>query len=413
MVTVDMDKFSSSSKHIRVAFIDGLRGYGALGVFLIHIGGLVFRPIHPYFNWLVDMGKEGVVVFFFISAFSICLSIDKIKHFDYKAYLIKRYLRLAPLYYSILGAAVIIFFAVNRTWYVKNIVDIFTHVTFSNFDFINHAAQTSVLGVEWTMPIIFWFYVLIPLLYFLGKWNIIALMLATIGGAAIYFYEYAAIWKWYAFNPIFRERGSPLNYLFTYLFAVTIFWLYKKRNIFKEVGGKSLVCVLTFMGILLLIIHNSSVFQIKLVGLILGSFLYLFFMKPKLMSRRSVQIGKILFIFESIGLMGIFFYYMVNRYIDHVPMVTLYLGLFTYSNLLYTPKIIAILFENRIIRFIGSISYAFYLVHLMVASYYDRWTNGVFQQIYIRFILILMITIGVSYLFTRYSTIRRKEVIRK
>jgi peptidoglycan/LPS O-acetylase OafA/YrhL len=398
---------SLSLKNNRIGFIDGLRGYGALGVFLIHVGGLVFRPIHPYFNWLVDMGKEGIVVFFFISAISICISIDNAKRFDFKTYLLKRYLRLAPLYYSILGVSVLVFYIVHKTWYVKNITDIFLHLGFTNLDFVNNAAQTSILGVEWTMPIIFWFYMLIPFLYRLGKKNLFVSLFCTIGAAAIYFYAYGALWKWYAFNPIFRERGSPLSYLFTYLFAITIFWLYKKRNVFKKVSWESLIYVAAFTGILVIIIHNSSVFQIKLVGLILGSFLYLFFIKPKLISLRITHVKKLLFLFESIGLLGIFFYYMVNRYIDHIPMVTLYLGLFTYSNLLYSPGIIKILFENRIIRFIGSISYAFYLVHVTIASYYDRWTGGVFQQVHIRFLLILIITIGVSYVFTRYSKFRR------
>ena len=390
----------------RIAFIDGLRGYGALGVFIIHVGGLVFRPIHPYFNWLVDMGKEGIVVFFFISAFSVCLSIDRMKRFDFKSYLWNRYVRLAPLYYAILAVAVVFSYIVNKTWYTKSLADVVTHLTFTNLDFVNNAAQTSILGVEWTMPIIFLFYLVIPPLYFLGKRNIIALIAATIGGAAVYFYEYGSISKWYAFNPIFRERGSPLNYLFTYLFAVTIFWLYKKRVVFKSIGWKSIFYLLSFIGILIMIVHNSSIFQIKLVFLIFGSFLYVFYIKPLLISLRWRRTKTLLFILESIGLLGIFFYYMVNRYIDHMPLVTLYLGLFVYSNLLYTPGIISALFENRIIRFIGNISYAFYLMHVIIASYYDRWTTGIFQQLYVRFFLILMITVGASYIFTRYSTYR-------
>jgi peptidoglycan/LPS O-acetylase OafA/YrhL len=401
-----MNMSSLPLKNRRVAFIDGLRGYGALGVFLIHVGGLVFRPISPYFSWLVDMGKEGIVVFFFISALSICMSIDRLKQFDYKKYLWKRYVRLAPLYYAILITAVGIFYIVNKTWYTNSIADIFTHLTFTNFDFINNAAQTSILGVEWTMPIIFCFYLLTPLLYMLGKKNTFVLIACAIGGAAVYFYEYAAIAKWYAFNPIFRERGSPLNYLFTYIFAITIFWLYKKRNVFRTIGRKSLVYVVLFSGVFFLTIRNSSVFQMKLVALMLISFFYMFFVKPKLISWHSSKLRAILFAVESIGLLGIFFYYMVNRYIDHVPMVTLYLGLFTYSNLLYTPKIISTLFENNMIRFIGRISYAFYLMHVIIASYYDRWTTGIFQQLYVRFFLILMITVGGSYIFTRYSTYR-------
>ena len=393
----------------RIGFIDGLRGYGALGVFLIHIGGLAFRPINPYFDSFVEMGKEGIVVFFFVSAISICLSTDRAKMFDYTKYMVKRYVRLAPLYYLILGIAVIMFWIVNKTWYTNNITDLVSHLTFTNLDFINHAAQTSILGVEWTMPIIFLFYLFIPLLYTLGKWNIIALMFCTIGGAAIYFYEYI-FGNWYAFNPIFRERGSPLNYVFTYLFAVTIFWLYKKRGVFKKMNWRSLLSVAAFTGILLFIVHSSSVYQIKLICLFLGSFLYLFFIKPILISWKSTQLKNIVFSLESIGLLGIFFYYMVNRYIDRVPMVTLYLGLFIYSNFLYTPKIIKILFENRIIRFMGSISYALYLVHFMIASYYDRWTSGIFQQVYIRFFLLLIISIGISYVCTRYSTLRPTKV---
>ena len=60
----------------RLAHLDGLRAVAALMVFLIHSGAPSLRAAGPIGNGIADHGKYGVTVFFVVSAFSLCVSLQ-------------------------------------------------------------------------------------------------------------------------------------------------------------------------------------------------------------------------------------------------------------------------------------------------------------------------------------------------
>ena len=96
------------------AYIDALRGWAIALVLLVHAGQGPFgvRALDRYDpdaagltlpDWLqhiCDAGENGVVLFFVVSAASLTLSALARDDFDLKAYAIRRFLRIAPMFYG-------------------------------------------------------------------------------------------------------------------------------------------------------------------------------------------------------------------------------------------------------------------------------------------------------------------------
>src|SRR5690242_11692640 len=87
----------------RVAFLDGLRAIAALLVFLVHSAAPALRQGDEPLR--IDLAKYGVTIFFVVSAFSLCLSLTRESErgeIRWGAYFIRRFFRIAPLYYAVL-----------------------------------------------------------------------------------------------------------------------------------------------------------------------------------------------------------------------------------------------------------------------------------------------------------------------
>lgn len=135
-------------------FITGMRAYAALAVVLTHAGGSGFR-----------LGQSGVAVFFVISGFSVAASYARTS--DFFSYVAKRLARIAPLYYLWMAVAI----ATGTTaveWQRRfdTSVDgynVLMHLAFlSCWDF---RIATTIIGVEWTLPIEVTWYLVLPFLF--------------------------------------------------------------------------------------------------------------------------------------------------------------------------------------------------------------------------------------------------------
>src|SRR5580692_9521155 len=92
----------------RMAYLDGLRAVAALMVFAGHAaaGGLLpLAPLGSIGFSLVSHGPYGVTIFFVLSAYTLCMSVAP--RFDgepvsWRAYFIRRFFRIAPLYYVVM-----------------------------------------------------------------------------------------------------------------------------------------------------------------------------------------------------------------------------------------------------------------------------------------------------------------------
>jgi peptidoglycan/LPS O-acetylase OafA/YrhL len=155
-------------KETNTLFLTGLRGYSALAVFFIHSNGGGFRSLGKWASEIVDLGKYGVISFFVLSALTLAMSIESTKTFSYSYYLLRRFARIFPMYCAVM----IPFWWMGGNNYFQNmfgfgsrdIYDLFMHLTFLNIWDVRY--QGSIIGVEWTVPIEMWTYLILPPLFF-------------------------------------------------------------------------------------------------------------------------------------------------------------------------------------------------------------------------------------------------------
>lgn len=188
--------------------IDGLRGVSAIFVFMSHSllswryffvdGGwinntplLIFdKNINENFAiGFLTFGGMGVSFFFMITGFLFFDQLLKSKgKINVKNFFIKRFFRIAPLYYTVI---VLVFFVVFSTGVAefetlkKEIQAFLSWLTFglSNIKTISNLIPTSlvVAGVLWTLGIEWKFYACIPLLSFFTRRKLVAILFVFCG----------------------------------------------------------------------------------------------------------------------------------------------------------------------------------------------------------------------------------------
>jgi peptidoglycan/LPS O-acetylase OafA/YrhL len=84
----------------KYAYIDSLRGLAILGVIFVHTAQSI-TGLSPQLANICNYGKHGVQLFFFLSAYTLCLSMQERKNEGAAKtkYFIRRFFRIAPLYY--------------------------------------------------------------------------------------------------------------------------------------------------------------------------------------------------------------------------------------------------------------------------------------------------------------------------
>ncbi len=152
-------------------FITGLRAIAATMVVIIHTGML--SDYGTVGQAITLAGKYGVDIFFVISGFTIAKTFQEAR--NYRSYLIRRIMRILPLYWLIISMAMALWMSglFSLPQYMQELgsnpdfYNYFMHL--SMISYLDYRVANSVLGVEWTIPIeVFWYICLPPLIYF-GK----------------------------------------------------------------------------------------------------------------------------------------------------------------------------------------------------------------------------------------------------
>ncbi|MFC1695040.1 acyltransferase family protein [Pseudomonadota bacterium] len=157
-----------------IAALTGMRGFAALMVFLFH-----YEALHPgirldlavpvigrILQFPLGFGGAGVDIFFVLSGFLLTLpfagaALERTTAPDVSRYFKRRFLRVFPAYY----AQLFIILALGGwfvTWTPQTAPDLAAHLVM----FFNIGAQpvTPLVGVWWTLPVEMGFYLLLPLL---------------------------------------------------------------------------------------------------------------------------------------------------------------------------------------------------------------------------------------------------------
>ena len=166
----------------RLGFIDALRGFAALFVILFHTVNVPkpALPLSAPAHAVIDLGFSGVTLFFVISAFTLCLTLDKRtfgKHWIGKFYL-RRAGRILPLYLVWLAYMARIEFGRNVIHHKGEMLS----YLFFTYNF-QPGRQTGLVLASWTLGVEMVFYVIFPFLFiaFNNAWKTLLLLFITIG----------------------------------------------------------------------------------------------------------------------------------------------------------------------------------------------------------------------------------------
>ena len=150
----------------RFDYVDALRGYSILLVIAVHYS-LYFETLYPsYFIKLSSLGQYGVGLFFLVSAYTLTKSLnyrfDERESQIFKKYFLRRFFRIAPLYYLYLLYHYFFLNDFNQSTHITNL-NFLAHFIFLDMlyiDFIN-----SILHVEWTIGVEVFFYLFLPFFF--------------------------------------------------------------------------------------------------------------------------------------------------------------------------------------------------------------------------------------------------------
>jgi peptidoglycan/LPS O-acetylase OafA/YrhL len=149
----------------RLEAIDALRGIAILYILLYHMA-LIPQPNLTVPHWassFVLNGGTGVTLFFIISAFCLCLSMQKRKHDTQltRGFYLRRFFRIAPLFYF----WIIISLVRDKFW--MGVSHSWTDVVLSVFFVFNFVPgkHEGFVWASWILSVEMIFYLFFPLIY--------------------------------------------------------------------------------------------------------------------------------------------------------------------------------------------------------------------------------------------------------
>lgn len=280
----------------RIAWIDSLKGIAICGVLMIHCGGAALPSI---LGRLGSMGKNGVQIFFIISAFLSYSSLEKLSKTNQgnlsfgfiRNWWFQKFLKLVPLYYIAIFVSLFTPDGAAQYWLGSEgrvtPLNVLSHIFFVH-GLIPHYID-SIIGVEWYLADLAIFYLLVPFLYRYvnsGEKAFVGLLLTMYGYSFFsrlihlsfqaqdsYIYEnyFASFWF---------VRQIPI------LFCGIVLYFFLKTRVLEKIKNKKLIsyAVLILSGIMLAgeMYGKNTLFGMKgdirisfwLTGIIISQFLY-------------------------------------------------------------------------------------------------------------------------------------------
>lgn len=338
----------------KLAYIDALRGIAILCVLMVHCSqyGINIYPntVKSTFN----SGAKGVQLFYIASAFTLFLSLSQRKEEKRLSFFIRRFFRIAPMYY--IGVAYYLWQdGFGPRYWLGDAPGITLANIISNIFFIHGVNPywiTSVVPGGWSITVEMTFYCLVPFLFSKIK---------TLNSATVFFLISiiikTALSRVLINRPLITDKPLWVDYLFLYfpsqlpVFACGIMLFFIVTKTKSELIIKPQVLILFFGMLLIQLITDTGIF-----------------FEPHIQFSFA-------FVVLAIGLSIRQFY----------------------------------LFVNPVTRYIGKISYSMYLTHFSVLYWLTHFglidpmpknvKHFAFFNYSCRFVLLLIFTVIVSSVF--------------
>jgi len=341
------------NKNKDTSFFDGARGIAVLIVWLSHTSGRE-QTISDQLNFH-GIGHIGVMLFFVLSGYLLSMSIKNWELFSFKSYLIKRFFRIAPLYYTVL----ILVILYQKT--TNNISERYLYINGGYEGFINHILFFQGDSVFWTISAEFVFYLILPLIVFL-----------------IFKYE---------------KKAIVLFILFSFIYSFYHLAIYIK--------------IIELPGLKFVKIHHSSQFiDVFVIGVIFGMMsnnkkIQRIHSKYKLQFDLAISFIFFLTLLISLSVISKYFLFF-ERTLYPLRFVSIGYSIVFGLSLLsaqFGNKYLRYFFQIKLFIFMGIIGFSWYLLHMPILSL----TNTLMIPTYSKFFLSTTLVAIISLL--AYKTI--------
>ncbi|MDP4029388.1 MAG: acyltransferase [Gallionella sp.] len=234
--------------------LHGLRGIAAVAIVLYHLAHLANVAVPTYFSFIASEFSYAVHLFFVLSAFSLMHSTEHTMHRTawVNEYFIKRFFRIAPLYYAIMAGMILWPVIIKSHAVAFDIPTILLNLTFT-FGF---APWSGIVWAGWTVGVEMLFYAIFPMLLLTvrstsGTFFLVIISIVVAYAARVSLHEhFAHTYSMYKYNWAYFSFASNICFFAMGMYAFRLARPYKQasHNIQKIVP----IFCLTLLGILLL-----------------------------------------------------------------------------------------------------------------------------------------------------------------
>ena len=247
----------------RLEYIDALRGWAILAVILVHVW-IWTGANSDFLNRLSAKGAYGVQLFYLISALTLMLSFQHQREqaaFSWRDYFIRRFFRIAPLFYLAICLYGPMWQFVPRYWMPEGIGGWQIMASFTFLHGWHPLTVNAIVPGGWSMAVEMTFYCLFPLLCLVVtslNRALIFVLLSLLFGMAL------SEWAYQHYLPVVPERFAYVIKNFAYVYIPTsqlcvfalgfvLFFLYGSER-YKQIKKPTGYVFLITSGILILIL---------------------------------------------------------------------------------------------------------------------------------------------------------------
>jgi len=306
----------------RISVLDGLRGIAVLMVIVFHYFSLTataaFCDINLYVFKLTKFLSSGVDLFFVLSGFLLGgILINNINSKNYfKTFYIRRFCRILPLYFLLIIICVVLVYVFPVFNFFEGEIPFVSYLTFTQNFFMGKIGfmGSDVLAITWSLAVEEQFYLFLPLIIFVTRSK-------NLHGV-VFFFVLCSI--------LFRTLFPGINGVWNLAFI-----LHRMDSLFIGVS--------TFMIYSEYLKRRNDVFYNKSLNVILILIIAVLLVGILLYFANIVSLSNIKFTWIAFFYASIILFVLINK----------------------DKKIINII-DNKLLGFIGKISFGIYIYHQLI-----------------------------------------------